>query len=128
MLFKLSLVWVIGPPVLAVVFFEMVLNGMAMFNHANIELHPRVDRCLRWIIVTPHMHRIHHSVEAREHRHNFGFNLAIWDHIFKTFLPQASVDTKHMQIGLDAYRLPVHQTLRNLLLMPFKTQREEGRS
>ena len=85
MLFKIGLVYAIGAPWLAVVIFEIVLNGSAMFNHANVRL-GAVDRWLRLAVVTPDMHRVHHSVDRAEHDANYGFNLSIWDRMFGTYI------------------------------------------
>jgi len=119
MLFKFLLILMIGPSALAVVIFEIILNGMAMFNHSNIELPAKIDRYLRWIIVTPNMHRIHHSIEQKEHRRNFGFNISIWDKLFRTYLENAALDTKHMIIGLDEFNKANNQKLISMLKMPF---------
>lgn len=119
MLYKLALILLIGPSALAVVTFEIILNGMAMFNHSNIEIPPTIDRYLRWFIVTPNMHRIHHSTEAKEHRSNFGFNISVWDKIFRTYLEKATRNISSMTIGLNEFNRPEDQRLRSMLIMPF---------
>ncbi|MEM1163479.1 MAG: sterol desaturase family protein, partial [Pseudomonadota bacterium] len=103
MLFKIGLVYALGAPVVAVVLFEVVLNGAAMFNHANIKL-GSADRWLRLAVVTPDMHRVHHSIERREHDANYGFNLSIWDRMFGTYVAQPEGGHQGMKIGL-----PEHQ-------------------
>lgn len=96
MLYKMALVALIGAPAVAVVIFEVVLNGSAMFNHANLKLPLWLDNILRRFIVTPDMHRIHHSVLIRESDTNYGFNLSLWDRIFKTY----TVDPEGGQLGM----------------------------
>ena len=100
MLFKIALVYALGAPVVAVILFEVVLNGSAMFNHANVRLPRGVDRWIRTVFVTPDMHRVHHSVHRHEHDSNYGFNLAIWDRIFGTYTPQPGDGHHGMAIGL----------------------------
>lgn len=103
MLIKMAAVVLIGVPAVAVVIFEIVLNAMAMFNHANISLGPKIDPILRLAIVTPDMHRVHHSVYRDEHDTNFGFNLSIWDRIFGTYRAAPRDGQKAMRIGLAAH-------------------------
>lgn len=98
---KIMLVYALGPAAVAVVLFEVILNGTAMFNHANIRLPLGVDRLLRLILVTPDMHRVHHSVRRDEHDSNYGFALAIWDRIFATYVPQPKDGHDAMLIGLE---------------------------
>ncbi len=87
----------------AVVLFEVVLNGCAIFNHANVHLPAWLDRPLRWLIVTPDMHRVHHSVIMAETDRNFGFNLPWWDRLFGTYTPQPQGGHRGMEIGLDTF-------------------------
>lgn len=119
--FKLVLVMALGAPPLAVLVFEIVLNALAMFNHGNIALPARVDRVLRRVIVTPDLHRVHHSVTPSEQRHNFGFNLSLWDRLFGTL--QAGPQAGHggMMIGLPGWRARRDQRLDRLLLQPFQS-------
>ena len=86
MLVKLSAVAALGPPALGVFIFEVLLNGVAMFNHANVRIPAGLERVIRWIIVTPDMHRVHHSVDDKEYSTNFGFNLSCWDRLLGTYL------------------------------------------
>lgn len=101
MIFKIGLVYILGPAAWAIIVFEILLNGSAMFNHANIALPQRLDQALRWILVTPDMHRIHHSVYRDEHDTNYGFALPWWDHIFGTYTKAPKEGHKEMQVGLQ---------------------------
>jgi len=100
MLLKIGLVYALGAPAAAVILFEIVLNGAAMFNHANIRLPAGADRWLRLAVVTPDMHRVHHSIDRAEHDANYGFNLSIWDRLFGTYVPQPKGGHQGMTIGL----------------------------
>ena len=121
MLIKFATILLLGPPVVAVVIFEVLLNGMAMFNHANVGLPRRLDRLLRWFIVTPDMHRVHHSVEDDEANSNFGFNLSWWDRLFGTYREQPRAGHRGMTIGIHRYRDPaVVDHLPGMLLLPFR--------
>ena len=119
MLIKLSVVAALGPPVLGVLLFEVVLNGLAMFNHANVRIPAGLDRVLRLIIVTPDMHRVHHSVEDTEYSTNFGFNLSCWDRLLGTYVATPAKGHEDMTIGLLNFRESACQTLPRMLLMPF---------
>jgi len=119
MFIKLGVISVLGPPLLAVLIFEVVLNALAMFNHANARLPLSLDRVLRWIIVTPDMHRVHHSVEKPEHNTNFGFNLSCWDRVLGTYKDQPEKGHEGMTIGLKSFRERSWQSLPRLLSMPF---------
>ncbi|MFW2405848.1 MAG: sterol desaturase family protein [Gammaproteobacteria bacterium] len=121
MLIKLTTILVLGPPVVAVVLFEIILNATAMFNHGNIRLPDAVDRILRLIVVTPDMHRVHHSVEYDEANSNFGFSLPWWDRLFGTYRAQPLAGHQRMVIGIHGYHDPRQITLLpGMLLMPFK--------
>lgn len=100
MLLKIGVVYLLGPSAVAVILFEVILNGMAMFNHANLRLPLALDRVLRLVIVTPDMHRAHHSVLREEHDSNYGFNLSIWDRIFRTYTDQPKGGHDGMTVGL----------------------------
>ena len=122
MLIKLAAVAVLGPPALAVLIFEVLLNATAMFNHANAYLPLRLDRVLRWLVVTPDMHRVHHSVEAHETNSNFGFNLPWWDRLFGTYQAQPGAGHEAMTIGLRGIRDRRRcATLPGMLALPFST-------
>lgn len=116
---KLSAVALLGAPVLAVVIFEVVLNATAQFNHGNIRIPVVVDRYLRLLIVTPDMHRVHHSVIPRETNSNFGFNLPWWDRLCGSYRPQPEKGHEGMTIGLNEFRDPAMLTLMRLLVQPF---------
>lgn len=116
---KFALIAALGPPAAAVVVFEVLLNGLAVFNHANVRLAERMDRGLRWLIVTPDMHRIHHSWLAAEHNKNFGFNLTWWDRLFGTHLAHPRDGQNAMTLGLPAFREPEWRRLDRMLVQPF---------
>ncbi|WP_372612396.1 sterol desaturase family protein [Aquicoccus sp.] len=101
MLLKIGLVYLLGPAALAVVLFEIILNGTAMFNHANLRLPLWLDRWLRLVLVTPDMHRVHHSIHRHEHDSNYGFSLSIWDRMFRTYIAQPGAGHDDMTIGLE---------------------------
>jgi sterol desaturase/sphingolipid hydroxylase (fatty acid hydroxylase superfamily) len=101
MLLKIGLVYLLGPSALAIILFEILLNGTAMFNHANIRLPLGLDRVLRTVLVTPDMHRVHHSVHRHEHDSNYGFALSIWDRVFGTYIPQPAAGHDAMEVGLQ---------------------------
>jgi len=120
MLIKFATITVLGPPVVAVVIFEVILNGMAMFNHGNVRLPCGLDRILRLIIVTPDMHRVHHSTEENEANSNYGFNLSIWDRVFGTYIDQPREGHQNMTIGIHYYRDPKQVSwLPGMLMLPF---------
>lgn len=119
MLIKLAVVIAIGAPPVAVLLFEIILNGTAMFNHSNVRLPIAIDQVLRGIIVTPDMHRVHHSVEDHEANSNFGFALSVWDHAFGTYLAQPEKGHLDMEIGIHGFRDPAKLTLPHMLTLPF---------
>ena len=100
MLLKIGLVYLLGPAAIAVVLFEIILNGTAMFNHSNLALPAWLDKPLRKVLVTPDMHRVHHSVHRHEHDSNYGFSLSIWDRMFGTYIAQPEAGHDDMQVGL----------------------------
>jgi sterol desaturase/sphingolipid hydroxylase (fatty acid hydroxylase superfamily) len=101
MLVKIAVIYALGPSAAAVVVFEIALNGTALFNHANLALPAWADRTLRLLLVTPDMHRVHHSAEREEHNSNFGFCLSVWDRIFRTYRAQPARGHDAMTIGLE---------------------------
>ena len=120
MLIKLAVTVVIGPPAVAVMVFEVLLNATAMFNHSNVRLPPAADRLLRLLFVTPDMHRVHHSVEEHETNSNFGFNLSLWDRLFRTYKAQPDAGHERMTIGIRGYRAPkLVSDLPGMLVLPF---------
>ena len=121
MLIKFATIAVLGPPVVAVVIFEVLLNATSMFNHGNLRLPPGLDRVLRWFVVTPDMHRVHHSIEDDEANSNFGFNLPWWDRLFGTYREQPRAGHIGMTIGIRDHRDPREVArLPGMLLLPFK--------
>ncbi len=124
MLYKIGLVFVIGPAVLAVLIFEILLNGCAMFNHSNLNLPVKLDRWLRVFMVTPDMHRVHHSVRVPETNSNYGFSLSLWDRLFQTYTPQPRDGHQNMSIGLSEYQSKNPGFLFWSLLLPFKDKVE----
>lgn len=116
---KIAAILALGAPAAAVIAFEVILNGMAMFNHANVALPPGLDRVVRPLVVTPDQHRVHHSVIIREMNSNFGFNLSIWDRLFGTYRAQPEKGHEQMPIGLANYRDPRGLTLARVLALPF---------
>ncbi|MBW1982317.1 MAG: sterol desaturase family protein [Deltaproteobacteria bacterium] len=116
---KLATVAALGPPTLAVLLFEILLNGTSMFNHGNIRLPASVDRLLRLLVVTPDMHRVHHSVVIKETNSNFGFNLPWWDRLFGTYRDQPAAGHRGMTIGLSQFRHAQRLTLPWMLVLPF---------
>jgi sterol desaturase/sphingolipid hydroxylase (fatty acid hydroxylase superfamily) len=118
MILKMTIIVVLGPPVISVLIFEILLNGMAMFSHGNIKLPPPGDRYLRLLVVTPDMHRVHHSVIISETNSNYGFNFSIWDRLFGTYLAQPSKGHQDMIIGLSQFRDHRRLTLPWLLSLP----------
>ena len=127
MLIKLAAVLVFGVPALAVLVFEVLLNGTSMFSHGNIRLREGLDRLLRLFVVTPDMHRVHHSVIIRETNSNFGFNFPWWDRFFGTYRPQPAMGHDGMTIGLARFRDAEALTLGALLLLPFRRGGMAGR-
>ncbi len=119
MIFKMILIVLLGPPVMAVLVFEVVLNGGAMFNHANVKLPKWLDRVLRLVIVTPDMHRVHHSTLHVETDSNYGFNLSIWDRLWRTYTDQPRLGHDKMTIGLNQYQDERPNRLSEALLIPF---------
>lgn len=119
MAIKIAVVTAFGIPAMAVLIFEVVLNATSMFNHSNVGLPRRVEPVIRWLVVTPQMHEVHHSVERAETDSNFGFNLPWWDRLFGTYraAPQAG---EKMIVGLPVFRDPAELRLDRLLTQPFR--------
>ena len=120
MLYKIGIIFLLGPTPIAVLVFEAVLNGMALFSHSNIALPVKIDHFFKKLIVTPDMHRIHHSVEVSETNSNYGFNLSIWDRALGTYKEKALKAQPEIAIGIDAFRSPSELTFCKLLMMPKK--------
>jgi sterol desaturase/sphingolipid hydroxylase (fatty acid hydroxylase superfamily) len=120
MAIKLAVVAALGPPAVAVLIFEVLLNGTALFNHANIDLPRRVDRWLRLIVVTPDMHRVHHSIDPRETNSNYGFNLPWWDRLLGTYVAQPAKGHEGMEIGIEQFRTRRDLWLDRMLVQPLR--------
>jgi len=120
LLIKLAAVAAVGAPAIAVVIFEIILNAAAQFNHGNIRIPLPLDRWLRLVVVTPDMHRVHHSVIVRETNSNFGFNIPLWDRLFGTYREQPRDGHLGMTIGLKEFRDPAELGLLRLLRQPFE--------
>ncbi len=118
--YKLAMICALGVSPIAVLIFEVILNGSALFNHANLRLPLAADRIMRWFIVTPDMHRVHHSVIRQETDSNFGFCFPWWDRLFGTYCPQPALGHDHMTIGLDDFRTEKDQTLSAMLRQPWQ--------
>ncbi|HLD13655.1 MAG TPA: sterol desaturase family protein, partial [Burkholderiales bacterium] len=115
-----AVIAVLGPPVVAVIVFEVLLNATAMFNHSNVRIPQPVDGFIRRLIVTPDMHRVHHSIEDHETNSNFGFNLSIWDRLFGTYQDQPDAGHEAMTIGIRDFRDPRQvDRLPGMLALPF---------
>jgi sterol desaturase/sphingolipid hydroxylase (fatty acid hydroxylase superfamily) len=123
---KFLVITALGAPAVAVLLFEIVLNGTAMFNHSNVRLPRFADRALRLLVVTPDMHRVHHSVLRRETDSNFGFNLPWWDRLFGTYRPEPEAGHEGMTLGLDEFRDPKELRLDRLLTQPFRNDPARG--
>ncbi|MBI2736268.1 MAG: sterol desaturase family protein [Rhodospirillales bacterium] len=120
MAIKLGVVAALGAPAAAVLIFEVLLNATSMFNHGNVRLPAGLDRVLRWLVVTPDMHRVHHSILPRETNSNFGFNLPWWDRLFGTYRAQPQAGHQAMTIGIEQFRDPSELRLDRMLLQPFR--------
>jgi sterol desaturase/sphingolipid hydroxylase (fatty acid hydroxylase superfamily) len=120
MLIKLGAVIALGAPALAVMLFEIILNATSMFSHSNIRLPAALDRVVRALLVTPDMHRVHHSIVARETGSNFGFNLAIWDRLFGTYRARPAAGHEAMTLGLPAFRGAGESRLDRMLWQPLR--------
>ena len=120
MLIKLGVVVAIGAPAVAVLIFEVLLNATSMFNHGNVRLPERWDAVLRWLIVTPDMHRVHHSIVPRETNSNFGFSVSWWDRLFGTYRAQPAAGHEAMTIGIEQFRDARELRLDRMLAQPFR--------
>ena len=124
MLIKFAAIAALGVPPAAVVLFELLLNATSMFNHANVRVPMSVEPVLRWLVVTPDMHRVHHSIERDETNSNFGFNLPLWDRLFGTYRAQPRAGHAAMTIGIPDFRDPAEcARLTGMLAIPFRSGR-----
>lgn len=117
---KLAVVTAVGAPAAAVLIFEALLNATSIFNHSNVRIPADIDRILRWFVVTPDMHRVHHSILRRETNSNFGFNLPWWDRLLGTYRAQPAAGHAAMTIGIEQFRDPRELGLDRMLLQPFR--------
>ena len=117
---KIAAVLALGVPAFAVLVFEVLLNATSMFNHSNVKLPPWLDRLARWIVVTPQMHQVHHSVVRAETDSNFGFNLPWWDRLFGTYRAEPAAGEQGMTIGLPIFRDKAELRITRLLTQPFR--------
>jgi len=120
MAIKLAVVVAIGAPPVAVLAFEVILNATSLFNHANIRLPPGMDRVLRWVLVTPDMHRVHHSTDPRETNSNYGFSVPWWDRLLGTYVAQPAKGHERMEIGIEQFRTRRDLWLDRMLLQPLR--------
>ena len=120
---KLVIVFALGTPAIAVLLFEIVLSSSALFNHSNIKLPLKMDKVLRLFIVTPDMHRVHHSIHQHETDSNFGFNIPWWDKLFKTYIAQPKDGHTEMLIGIETFREVEESRIDKLLIQPFHNNR-----
>ncbi|MEM8645328.1 MAG: sterol desaturase family protein [Pseudomonadota bacterium] len=123
MLYKFAVIILLGAPALAVFIFEVLLNGSAMFNHANWRMPLWLDKIVRWVFVTPDMHRVHHSIRHRETDSNYGFNLSVWDRMFGTYIDQPRDGHDGMTIGLKPYQNSKPSNILWCLALPFKAKK-----
>jgi sterol desaturase/sphingolipid hydroxylase (fatty acid hydroxylase superfamily) len=120
-LIKIVVALTFGVPALGVVIFEVLLNATSLFNHSNVALAPRLDRLARWIVVTPQMHQVHHSIERAETDSNFGFNLPWWDRLFGTYRVKPAAGEQAMTVGLPIFRDVAELKIWRLLTQPFRS-------
>ena len=124
MLIKWLVIFLLGPALLAVLIFEILLNGMAIFNHANVRLPAALDSFLRKLLITPDVHRVHHSILLHETNSNYGFNLSVWDRLFRTYVAQPQEGHAQMTIGIPEFRDAGQvDRLPGMLALPFVRQR-----
>jgi len=128
MVLKLAAIAVLGAPAEGVLAFEVLLNATSMFNHANVRMPARLDRVLRWVVVTPDMQRVHHSIVPRETNSNYGFNAPWWDRLFGTYRSQPAAGHQGMTIGIDQFRSSREQRLDCMLTQPFRDDAPKRRA
>lgn len=120
MAYKVAIIYLIGAEPLAVIAFEIILNATATFNHSNINLPVKVDKVLRWVLITPDVHRIHHSTVQSETDSNYGFSISLWDRLFRTYVAEPEATQTTLDIGLPEYRNQKELGFMQLLWLPFK--------
>lgn len=126
MVLKFAVIAALGAPAAGVFLFDVLLNATSLFNHGNVRLPASLDRVLRWVIVTPDMHRVHHSIERRETDSNFGFNLPWWDRLFGTYRDQPARGHEAMTLGIDRFRDPAELRIERMLHQPFRDPVDAG--
>jgi len=122
MLYKVMCIVLIGGNPDAIIVFEIILNGAATFNHSNVRIPENIDKIMRWLIITPDMHRIHHSAEPSETDSNYGFSISCWDRLCRTYTAKPKLSQTELTIGLNTYRKQDELGFIHCLLIPFKTQ------
>lgn len=122
MLIKFAVILALGPPAVAVLVFEILLNASSMFNHGNVRIPATIDRALRRVVVTPDMHRVHHSIDPRETNSNFGFSVPWWDRLFGTYRAEPRAGHEAMTIGIAQFRSARELRLDRMLLQPFRSE------
>jgi len=120
LIIKVALIYALGANPIAVIFFEVILNGSATFNHSNVQIPLAVDKALRCLIITPDMHRIHHSCVQSEMDSNYGFSISCWDRLFNTYTAEPGKPQTEFTIGLSRYRKPEQVGFLQMLVLPFK--------
>jgi sterol desaturase/sphingolipid hydroxylase (fatty acid hydroxylase superfamily) len=123
MAIKIVFVAALGVPAAAVVAFEVLLNATSMFNHSNVALPPALDRLARWLVVTPQMHQVHHSIVREETDSNFGFNLPWWDRLFGTYRDKPAAGEDKIVIGLPVFRDVSESRILRLITQPFRDEK-----
>ena len=126
--FDLIFIVLIGPSFVAVFTFDSFIFIFSFINHANIRVFPLLDKILRWFVITPEMHRVHHSIDLIESNSNFGFMFPWWDYLFRTYLAQPAAPHEKMRLGLAELRSFESLRLPGLLMMPFRKKREEPKT
>ncbi len=125
MLIKFLFIIILGAPVISVIIFEIILNGMSIFNHSNIQLPRAIDNFIRWVFVTPDMHRIHHSIKSKESNANFSFNFSFWDRLFGTYCKDPDIGQLSMTVGISDFRKPIDVVnFFGMLFLPFKKKKK----
>lgn len=125
MAYKIAIIYIVGADPVGVIAFEIILNAAATFNHSNINLPRGLDKILRWVVITPDVHRIHHSTVKKETDSNYGFSIALWDRIFKTYVAKPKATQTTLIIGLPEYREQKELGFIQLLLLPFQSFRQK---
>ena len=123
--FKMMGVVLIAPPAMVVVLYEVLFNAAAMFTHANLKLNPDLERSLRWVMVTPEMHRVHHSDIPSERNKNFGFLFSFWDRLLRTYQPFSRMSDRKIVPGVEEFWGPEYQTVQGMLLQPFYRKKKK---